>query len=193
MKFYLDSRQLSSYHALLEVRDSVHEKIISFSELNAGWSFGNGKTISVDVVYKAVELYYFGKTNGFKGDAFPIENGGINLSFFVDEFALDIIINPNLKVDITYEKGLGQNYEIVDEKENADYADIYLFLNEIREAWMLSESFQLPGTITLPYEGFKAPLLLTQAEKEEYQLWTLNVEEQQQEQSVSMLEDSMTI
>lgn len=137
--------------------DKTEIKIRNFSLLLMGWNYGEGDLIGFAVISKAIELYRFGKANGFNGDAFPMINGGINLSLYINEYALDITINTELKISIEVQKGLGQNYEVIDERENADYSDIYLLLNEIRTACSLSESCLLQGIITPVSKDSKAP------------------------------------
>jgi hypothetical protein len=169
-KYYLDSKQIILNGKMNYIpNDIVATKILSFGDLKKGWHFGEGDFIDQSVILKAIEIYSYGKENGFEAEAFPMIGGGINLSIYKNEHALDVVINTDLTIDLKHEEGIGANYETLIEKDNADYSDIYSFFTEIREACLSSESYQLNTTITEQGNGSKV-LLLQTPRTEEYPL-----------------------
>ena len=134
--------------------------------LEKGWNYGQGDVIDDSIIKQALQVYKFGKDQGFDAEVFPIINGGIEISFIKGNNALDITINPDTIMDLTWEQGIGQDYEVLDEKENVDFEDLNYFFNKIREECLSSESF-IYETITPINEDFRKQYSLTLQEMAE--------------------------
>ena len=113
--------------------DEIISKIYSFSELPNGWDYGIGIAASDETISRAIELYQIGSPYGFKGDAAPLNNGGITISFSLEDNFIDVIIDPSLdSFSWRYEKGIGQEYDILEDKENSSIDDIIEVLKQIQ-------------------------------------------------------------
>lgn len=113
--------------------DEVISKIYSYNELPNGWDYGIGIAPSEETISRAIELYQIGSPYGFKGDATPLNNGGITISFSLEDNFIDIIIDPSLdSFSWRYEKGIGQEYDILEDKENSSLEDIIEALKQIQ-------------------------------------------------------------
>lgn len=128
----------------------LQRKLYSFLQLKQGWHFGEGELIKIQALYKANEFIEIARNfPEYKIEIFPLIDGGINLSFMLDVndelHAIELIINPDLSLDLKHEIGFGENYKTIDEKENAMFEDVYMYL-QLTYIQCLSESF--PTIIT---------------------------------------------
>lgn len=104
------------------------EKIKTFKTYKEGWNYGEGEAINADVIDKSINLV---KRLSFKlpydSSIFPTPhtNGAISTSFSRRQSFVDVIVNKNLSIDIKEEEGYGENYEVVLEKENVTYSEVF--------------------------------------------------------------------
>lgn len=143
--------------------DNTIQKMYSFENLEKGWDFGAGEPANKDVINTAIDIYNIGLANGFNVDAFPETMGGIVLNLFIDDNFIYVTINKDFSLDIRYEKGIGEDYEILYEKEKVSKHDIISFLKKINPSWLLLEPYTsenmtqivngLPAIYLTPMEG----------------------------------------
>ena len=173
-------RLIKNKGLFIYLNDNTEEKIYSFiNKYKDGWGFGMGEGIKIPIILRALDVYRFGKNMGFAADASPILNGGVNIFFFLNksEDSLQVSISFDSKIDIEWQRGMGQEYEIITEKENANFLDIRKTLNEIRGICPTSGSYQLRYT-TSAIRDFQATALPILQKKREgvFQSSILNVQ-----------------
>ncbi len=89
--------------------------IRNLSLLPSGWDYGQGDTPNGAVIEKAIEIYCVGRLVGFKAEAMPMTDGGIELSFYKNPSVLFrmVEIQPDCKLEFRMEKGLGTTFHEV--------------------------------------------------------------------------------
>ncbi|MDE2026821.1 MAG: hypothetical protein KGJ07_10140, partial [Patescibacteria group bacterium] len=108
-------------------------KIHSFANLPPRWYYGEGQPIAGPVIDKAVQLIEL--TSSFKNfstNARPSSNGAIIITLSMQDHFLDITVNPNLSLDMTYEIGTGQNYSTIYNESNVFINNIFSALANIQ-------------------------------------------------------------
>ena len=104
-----------------QTSDPIVKQLQSFKDLKDGWDFGGGEAIAPVAITKAIQLYNLVKvTYQFDTEVHPLSNGGVNVLFFVDDYFLDILIQPDTSMDLVEEKGIGATYEQLYEEEDVD-------------------------------------------------------------------------
>jgi hypothetical protein len=126
----------------------VFEKIQSFRNLKLGWRYGEGGPVNEKVTKAAIELYCkllvnLNFSQSFKVNAMPNADGGITLSYGHNDNFIELVINPNLKIDLTLEKGIGADYDIMDEVYGIDINDTEIILTYLYKICNLLEPFIL--------------------------------------------------
>ncbi len=96
--------------------DSIQNEINSFQFLPIGWNYGEGFPPKIQTIAKAIsisrDLNVFTNFKFFTSVT-PTTNGGIALTFDLDENFIDIILNDDNSIDLKHEKGVGVDYEII--------------------------------------------------------------------------------
>jgi hypothetical protein len=123
--------------------NEVKLQIKQLQQLEAGWDFGEGEAISDEVGVTSLEIAEIGLTLGLKADVRPTSEGGIIVSLFYKDHFLFINVKPDGLFDVTYEKGIGVNYEILDNKENLNTTAVRKYLIQ----WVSSERYIFSNTI----------------------------------------------
>lgn len=113
--------------------DPVKEYIRSFSELPAGWNFGEGNPPSEEIIKKAIQIYSLGKLSGFIGNAFPVGDGEIEISFSYQDHFIDILITSQNILEYTYEIGTGDEYNEIEYIENISFEEFESKLRALEE------------------------------------------------------------
>lgn len=86
------------------VSEAVQERLWSFSELPDGWHFGEGGPASSSTVLRAIELCSMLLRYGLDDvGAFPGIYGGITVTGYRGDHALEIFCDPNGLFDLLYE------------------------------------------------------------------------------------------
>lgn len=132
---------MSNYNSLLEISGYVHdtspdpveEYIRSFSEFPEGWNFGEGKAPSVEVIDKAIQVYRLGKSFRLMGNAFPVGDGEIEISFSYEDHFIDILITGQNTLEYTYEIGIGDQYNEIEHIENISFEEVKSRLSALEE------------------------------------------------------------
>jgi hypothetical protein len=115
-----------------QTSDPIVKQLQSFKDLKDGWDFGGGEAIAPVAITKAIQLYNLVKvTYQFDTEVHPLSNGGVNVLFFVDDYFLDILIQPDTSMDLVEEKGIGATYEQLYEEEDVD--------NDLIIYWLLKK------------------------------------------------------
>lgn len=143
---------LLDYRVLAYVTDTtpdpVEEYIDSFALLPEGWNFGEGNPAQPELITKAIEIYRFGKSLGFNGNAFPTGNGEIEISFSYQEHFIDVYLTNRNTLEYTYERGIGDNYQEVEYLENISVQELKDKLTSFEETVICSSSESLTaGTL----------------------------------------------
>jgi hypothetical protein len=133
---------MSNYNSVLEISgyvqhnspDPVEEYIRSFSKLSEGWNFGEGKAPSGEVIDKAMQVYRLGKSFGLMGNAFPVGDGEIEISFSYEDHFIDILITVQNTLEYTYEIGIGDEYNEIEHIENISFQEAELKLSALKES-----------------------------------------------------------
>lgn len=95
----------------------VRKKIEEFSILRPGWYFGEGSTISQQVILDTLELFDAGlKLEFTEFDTFPGPDGSIMLVIYESFNRIEFIVNN----DCTISFGLEQNEVLICEFEDID-------------------------------------------------------------------------
>ncbi len=134
--------------------DSSIKKINSFAQFNEGWDFGEGKRFENDVIRKAIEINALGRTYQFDSNALPNSNGDIIINLFIKDDFILITIKADSSLYLSHEKGIGEQYEIIYEKENVSIEEISNYLNVISEKCISLERYISKNT-TLPEEDLE--------------------------------------
>jgi hypothetical protein len=128
--------------------DPVEEYIRSFAELPEGWNFGEGRPSNAEIIRKAIEIYRFGKSLGFIGNAFPMGEGEIEISFSYQEHFIDFYLTNQDTIEYTYEVGIGENYQEIDHIDNISLEQLKGKLTSFEETVISGSSeFSIAGTI----------------------------------------------
>lgn len=112
---------MPNYNSLLRIlgrdqdTDPVEEYIRSFSELQEGWNFGEGIAPSDEVIDKALQIYRLGKSFLLIGNAFPVGDGEIEISFSHKDHFIDILITGQNTLEYSYEIGIGDEYSEIEQ------------------------------------------------------------------------------
>ncbi len=132
----------------------VIDKIKSFSSLQLRWDFGQGEPPSNESIQQAIGIYQFGLLLGFNGDARPETDGGVILNLFIDDNFVYLTIKKDGGIDLRYEKGIGVNYEIIQDRENVSFERISKTLQKIKKQCFLSELYTSKNMTPIA-EGFQ--------------------------------------
>jgi len=141
----------------------IFEKIEKFSILKEGWKYGEGNSISEKVIKSTQKLYFqlsigLNYFKDFKVNALPNANGGIMLSFGVSDNFIELSIKPNLKIDLTHEKGIGSKYDILEEIDDIDISNSSLILTYLYKICNSYEPFTSIAMTTLDSDSLVRPL-----------------------------------
>lgn len=132
---------MSNYNSLMEILeyvkdtspDPLEEYIRSFSKLPEGWSFGEGNAPSGEAIHRALEVYKLGKSFGLMGNAFPVGDGEIEISFSYQDHFIDILITGQNTLEYTYEIGIGDEYREIEHIENISFDNVESKLRALEE------------------------------------------------------------
>lgn len=128
-------------------------KLVSFSELRTGWSFGEGRAVQEDSIALARVLVLLAADFRLKADVFPNLDGGCAVAYYEGPDKVEVNVNADGSTDLTYERGIGSDFEDVippqvNVSRNAIIAAL-LRLQNPTNLWMLSAS-SISGTSTSP-------------------------------------------
>lgn len=105
--------------------DKIECEIESLSALPNGWHFGEGAPPSKEIIAFAKEIYRAGKHIGLKRGVFPSLHGGVVIAFYGREnHCVEISIDENFTLSVSYEIGHGFEYTESFYKENATINDV---------------------------------------------------------------------
>ena len=160
-------RVVSSSHVVTTNFDPIIEKIKGFGSLKTGWSFGEGRPISQDVLVIAESLYVFGRSLGLKANAFPGLHGDIAIAFYQRAKCFEVVVHANFEIDIHIEEGEGFNFSEIEEMEQVPIETAYSKLRAFTgiKEWTSRESSIL--SMWISFEGdFQTLPLNTQQEQD---------------------------
>ena len=139
--------------------NSILKEIAELRYTPAGWDYGMGVAIEETVVQKALQVYESTCWMGFNVKVFPRSDGGITLSYSKVDSFLDVIINPDTTLNLVQEKGIGEDYKIICEKENANLDCVRTLLNLILSEECPSSELYTEGSIIQTRNGSKVIVL----------------------------------
>lgn len=109
------------------------KKIHNFANLPQGWRFGEGDAIAENKRMFAVRLIEYAGENGIERmNAFALVDGGILVSFYVGDYALDLTIEAN--ESLTY----AEDYK----DEQLDFTEHLCLDNAYNKIWQFSQRIQ---------------------------------------------------
>jgi hypothetical protein len=120
----------------------VTQTIRSFGLLEDGWDFGVGAPATKEVIEKALFLHKLGSGRGLRSNAFPGTDGEINIAFYFGADTIEVRVNTDLSLNLTHERGIGPDFDIIDDRENIELRDIELCLVHLKgegKGWKSSE------------------------------------------------------
>lgn len=160
------------------IKSTFTQKVNALLELRNGWHFGEGVPVNFHAYQRLLEIIEVVKPFNFKKDIFPLIDGGVNLSLMInnqneDLHAIEIIINPDLTIDLRHEIGIGAAYEVASAKEDITFEYLLQYI-ELIYYKCLSEYFPIPTITTSTNKDIKALPLETVPMMEEFQslIWT---------------------
>lgn len=144
-----------------DYESEIVQKIKSFGQLAEGWHFGEGLPASEAVISATINLFIYLQQNlmneaNLVVNALPEVNGGVILSFGSGEDFIELLINSDLTVDLIQEKGIGTDYEIINEEEGIDIKNTALILSYLKKICNSSELYMSNSMMSI-----KSDLLLT--------------------------------
>ena len=85
--------------------ETTTDKIFNFKTLKNGWCYGEGVTISDEVIEKAVRLEARGRFIGFREtDAFPGLNGEVSIALYFQKHYFEFTFETDSRVLFVHEK-----------------------------------------------------------------------------------------
>lgn len=131
------------------------ELLESFRELPIGWNFGSGKpsaTVAFEQSKVALSLAYSLGLNEM--EAFPGNDGEIQLNVYKDDANLELMFEIDGTIDVTFEEG--DTYVCL--RHNSSLIDVFKYLKELQHNKCRSSvSLISQNTTVLSMEGLKAP------------------------------------
>jgi hypothetical protein len=125
----------------------VRDKILSFGKLRDGWDFGQGVPAPQHVVKAALMFYGLGEHLGLEMDAFPGAGGDISVDFYIGEELVQVLIDTDLSLELTHERGIGSHYDELAYCENIYIDEVINYLINFR-AKGYESSWSSPGFYT---------------------------------------------
>lgn len=123
-------------------KDPVELEIELLANLEEGWDYGEGLPPSAGTINQAIKIYRIGKAYSLAVEIVPIGDGEIIISFSRGDTFVDILIAADGTYRLSVEIGIGAEYEI---KENINNASIDTIEDKLKELagfdqWKLYES-----------------------------------------------------
>lgn len=137
--------------------DPIEKKIRSFANLQEGWDYGHGTAPRQVVIDKAIEVYQIGKGLGLDAQAFPVVNGDIELSLYMRDHFMDILIRDDGRMEFSYEIGIGEKYRKIEHIDNISMDGVKKRLCDLPKLCGASESSE---TITIQLKEDLPPAVL---------------------------------
>jgi hypothetical protein len=142
----LAARRTSSFNRPMG-GNQIAKKIRSFSNLRAGWHYGQGGPILEDRINKAIKIHALLKYIGFlETDAFPGVDGEILLTCYFGNHYIEILVDTAGEISIYHEK----DSDVVEELKHVREAELVLS-KMVGDIWNSSGSFI--SNITIRGEG----------------------------------------
>jgi len=141
------------YYTKAPETDPIEKKIDELKKLSPGWNYGSGGPISDKLADMAKRLCHYGRIFGYRINVFPgYDSHEVCLTFYAhDDLTIEIIINENAEYDISVERGFGENFDILEDVERADWSRVIETLKKFSgiqpEQCISSESSTLDSTI----------------------------------------------
>jgi hypothetical protein len=127
-------------------QDPIEYKIYSFAELKEGWNFGEGMAPNKSVIDRAISIYRIGKRLCLDAQVFPVANGDIEISLYMRDHFMDILVRNDGKMEFSYEIGIGKKYKKVERIENIDMDGVEKRLCELPKLCGVLESLEIITT-----------------------------------------------
>ena len=154
--------------------DDVAELIESYSLKEEGWDFSEGRPSPKAVIDKAKQIYRYARDYALKAEVYPGVEGGITLVFYgKEEHSLEICINNDTSIDISYEIGYGSEYEYFEEccNDSASIDQIRFAIKKLAgkdrcewsESSMRSDIIQRNGDLILTASGLPVMVAASQS------------------------------
>ncbi len=127
----------NKYNSLI---NELKNRISYLKTLKQNWDFHGGEIISLEILEFCEDLAknILKINSNLSIELMPLSNGGIVFtSYYKDDF-LDLEINPDYTFNFSHERGIGQDYQNVEEKYNCNKEFYYLKVSNLCESLGLS-------------------------------------------------------
>ncbi len=108
---------------------AIKQRINELQNLPQGWDFGQGDVISNTVARRCLRICEYGVFLGLKANVRPSTDGSLILCLFYDDNFLYITIREDGLFDTTYEKGIGSDYDILDNQDDISLTTLNQYIS----------------------------------------------------------------
>lgn len=112
-----------------EIKETI-QKVKSFADLPKGWHYGCGGAINDKIINEAVRLLELAKIHGHaRANAFPGEDGCVEITFYMGEIIYAITLNPDNTYDVCIDDNRDNDFILM--VFDAPYDKVELLINAI--------------------------------------------------------------
>jgi len=115
---------------IFNIVDDTALFIKKFSRLKPGWDFGSGEPISEYVIKRALKVFAILNSPLLDHEVTPYSDDTILISFSNNENFIDVLISKS-KLSFKHEKGLGNNFDVIEEHDNLSLEKIKVKVEQI--------------------------------------------------------------
>ena len=110
----------------------IQQKLRRMTELQRGWSYGEGKPVSAKATKVAEDLVEKILGLGLDADVFPNLDGGCAAVAYQGEKSIEVSISAKGVLErATTERGIGPSFEVVEKCQRPTRRDVTLALNKL--------------------------------------------------------------
>lgn len=165
-------------------------EIRSFGDLPAGWHFGEGVGADKTTVDTALDIYALMNDKEIENiEVFPAIDGGILISGYFENEALDVSCRPDGTMELDYEV----DQALEDEKQGLNLNDVRAYLEELNWSRKKLYGYCILNISANKDEGSQVRLFRILVEKKGSRYSVQNVPAKSVETSAVILPDTMEI
>jgi hypothetical protein len=148
----------------------ICNKISEFRYLEAKWNFGIGEAVSNRTIKIAIKLLStinlasHEEFNNLKINALPSTEGGVIISLGKGDEFIELVVNPNFTYDLIYEKGIGVQFEILQEVYDIPVSNNEELIKYFFKLCNSSEPYTLETTTSIEKDSQASPSRIMEEE-----------------------------